>query len=280
MKATRITVGLLLTLLLAGCGGGSVGTSGAAAGPVAAGRLLFEVHDSGGTHLATCDGAGGQFTYLTYGATGSETEPAWSPDGRRIVFVKDGATLYTMSADGSGPVSLGLSGAYPAWSPDGARLAYESATGIATAQKNGADAQQIYTGTAHHPAWSPDGTQLAFDNGRQIYLMHADGSNVRMLAAVLNVTAHPVWRPDGALLAFTAGVPPIVELWTMTPDGGNQTQRTILGASVDSLTWSPDGAQLAFCVTGTPGGLYTIPALTGAPVIRLALNALNPSWAP
>ena len=58
--------------------------------------------------------------------------PAWSRDGRTIVFVswRDGnGEVYAMDADGSGPRNLTqhpAKDAHPAWSPDGRRIAFVS----------------------------------------------------------------------------------------------------------------------------------------------------------
>ena len=71
---------------------------------------------------------------LTQGA-GRNSQPAWSPDGARLVFVSDrGGTvdLYTMNADGSrqrrllDAPTLGVGG--PTWSPDGRTIVFSAST--------------------------------------------------------------------------------------------------------------------------------------------------------
>ena len=56
-----------------------------------------------------------------------DSDPVWSPDGRRIAFVSNWQ-VWVMNADGSGERRLTRNGARnfaPAWSPDGQRIAFE-----------------------------------------------------------------------------------------------------------------------------------------------------------
>ena len=65
-----------------------------------------------------------------------DTDPAWSPDGTRIAFVKASEghrNVYVMDEDGNGQTNLtpgavttgqGNEGIQPTWSPDGAQIAY------------------------------------------------------------------------------------------------------------------------------------------------------------
>ena len=103
--------------------------------------------------------------------------PAWSRDGRTIVFVswRDGnGEVYAMDADGSGPRNL--------------------------TQNPAKDVR---------PAWSPDGRRIAFvsrrDGNSEIYVMNADGSGKRNLTRDRASDDYPTWSPDGRRIAFLRG---------------------------------------------------------------------------
>jgi Tol biopolymer transport system component len=85
--------------------------------------------------------------------------------------------------------------------------------------------------------------EIAFNLGSPqgnggIYLMNADGSNLRELRA----GSQPGWSPDGKLIAF-------IDHWkggaiqSMNSDGSGLQN---LGVRGNSPTWSPDAGQLAF----------------------------------
>ncbi len=86
-------------------------------------KLVF----SAMTHLYTLDLPGGKPQRLTSGSA-REFQPAWSPDGKSIVYVtwsSDGGQLWKIPAAGGTPVQLSKSRAVysnPAWSPDGAKI--------------------------------------------------------------------------------------------------------------------------------------------------------------
>ena len=96
--------------------------------------------------------------------------PAWSPDGRTIVFVswRDGnGEVYAMDANGSGPRNLTQNPANdvrPAWSPDGRSIAFVSSRSPSSRCKPGPDCWRDLT-----PEQS------------EIYVMNADGSRKRNL---------------------------------------------------------------------------------------------------
>src|SRR5919198_164069 len=125
---SRLVVPLPVLFLVAACG---------SSGPPPPSTLLF-VSSRDGDYAIFGVSANGDEHRLTK-AKGDpsspaglffQTEPAWSPDGRRIAFVsrRDGRShIYVMRPNGTGVRRLTDSAAddeSPTWSPDGRRIAF------------------------------------------------------------------------------------------------------------------------------------------------------------
>ena len=155
----------------------------------------------------------------------SDDLPTWSPDGRRIAFLRGRGRgrgqLYVVNADGSGLRNLMRIAAAGVvllvmlvWSPDG-RTIYFGRYLIST---DGSGARKL----PYIPliaVWSPDGRQIAFVGNRlrnglpgpgaagskdnsEIYVMNADGSGTRRLTHNVGYDGEPAWSPDGRKIAF------------------------------------------------------------------------------
>ena len=105
-----------------------------------------------------------------------------------------------------------------------------------------------------NPNWSPDGSQIAFVSKRNneqgaeqsIYIMNADGSNVRQLNTMTDSDL-PDWSPDGKAIIFTSNANGNFEIYIMKADGSNEpTNLTNSDAQDIAPVWSPDGRQIAW----------------------------------
>ncbi|NIP79962.1 MAG: hypothetical protein GWM90_12355, partial [Gemmatimonadetes bacterium] len=78
----------------------------------------------------------------TEGIQYAESDPAWSPDGTRVVFWSYGYGIATVSVGGGWPATMFMEfptvayGAKPVWSPDGVSVAFTARVG---------DGRQIWT---------------------------------------------------------------------------------------------------------------------------------------
>ena len=136
----------------------------------------------------------------------SSEQPAWSPDGKRIAFVcrwSDNTDLCIVNADGSGLVRLtndAPADRHPAWSRSGNSIAFarhpadraDPASGEIIVIDFDTRATTVLTkGT--DPTWSPDGSRLAFAGDDGLFIIGADGTNLKRITTG-NHRA-PAWRP-------------------------------------------------------------------------------------
>jgi TolB protein len=151
----------------------------------------------------------------------------------------------------------------PCWHPDGARLALVVTTNGAGAIKlfdvKSANVVAIGNGPNDRgPCWSRDGKKLLFTadaaGGADLFVVAADGTNVRNLTNNPGWDSDGAWSPDGRKIAFTSNRTGGFRLYVMNHDGTDVTDllKQDLVYSVYPC-WSPDGEQIAFGGRGNDG---------------------------
>ena len=100
------------------------------------------------------------------------------------------------------------------------------------------------------PAWSPDGRSIAFASSRDgsgdVYVMDADGTNVRRLTTDFYVSDGLDWSPDGTRIAFL--VDGIRVRLVRVAGTGPVDNRDAIAAAFESIgrpTWSSDSRTIA-----------------------------------
>ncbi len=189
-----------------------------------------------------------------------DAHPDWSPNGQRLLFDTgrngDGITrLMSIYTDGSGEEELRIAGQQPSWAPDNERFVYRGCDlngngcglrlGLAIPAKAWEVGHNMLGAVvedqeASHPDWSPVSDEIVYHSSKNgswdLYIVNADGSELRQLTDDPGLEGLPVWSPDGQWVAYVA---------------------------YDGVTWSlrlisRDGQEERLLFT-YDGGLYKIP---------------------
>jgi len=202
-------------------------------------------------------------------------EPHWSHDGQRILLgdriVSPTGQLLQRWQLGSGTFHVQC----PHWSPDETRLLCEgfdenvqadaAVHGIYTVRASDAGDLRRLTapGTAGTIAgYSPDGSTILFysadeTNSGPIYLMDADGGNVRRLGT-LSVNSVS-WAPDGRSVLATSRAS-LYRVDVATGSAERITIASIPSAQILGAVWSPDQTQILFKRLTSAFDLYVMNA--------------------
>jgi Tol biopolymer transport system component len=170
-----------------------------------------------------------------------DRQPAYSPDGRRLVF----------SSNRTGNLDL--------WLLDRQSGALRQLTD---------DAAQDWD-----PGFTPDGRQVLFSSSRsgnlEIWAIDLDGSNARQVSRDGVDAENPTMTPDGGWIVYTSGNADHLGLFRIRPDGSEATQITVGNHTNGEV--SPDGRWALFIVAGVGARIHFVEIETG----RLAPSRID-----
>lgn len=210
-----------------------------------------------GSQIVVRDLSAGTARRLSF-ASGTNITPAFSPDGRTLVFSSgiDGTDLWAvLLAGGQGPmrvtVGRGSANASPSFSPDGRRIAFVSGRlgrpEIYITDTDGANPEWLTTtgfgdqSYRSDPSWSPDGRTVAFQTqieGRfQVATINLRDRSVKQ-HTIEGINEQPSWSPDSRHIVFTSDRSGSRQLWVLDTESGRLRPLT-QGAVGRQGAWSP-----------------------------------------
>jgi hypothetical protein len=130
----------------------------------------------------------------------------------------------------------------------------------------------------------PDGhSELAFvgntvDGAMDIFLINADGSDVRQLTANTGDDYAAAWSPDGSMLAFTTTRDVVSQIYVMNADGSDIRPLTADQDSHSQPSWSPDGTKIAYVTQNLGQGDIWVMDTEGSNRVQLTSDEYNDAW--
>jgi len=229
-----------------------------------------------------------------------ERDPAWSFDGKKLAFVRFGASpraAALLVADARTMharrvvAETGALVSDPSWSPDGKTVVFvqrfedTAETQVATVDVATLKVRIVPLPEAAYasPVFSPDGQWLALDADNVLSLVHPDGSGLHAVAPGTAVGA--AWSPDGTRLAtIVESSPGSFQLAVVdVADGTVQTIADDPDPEDGEPAWSPDGTRIVYArAIPTGSELVSVAADgTGAQVLTTASSAnVDPAFVP
>jgi TolB protein len=247
-----------------------------AAAPPATGRIAFFDFVTNQIYAVNPDGTG--LAQLTHEPNGIAAEdPAWSPDGSRILFARvnlsnNAGRIWIMKADGTGQRRLasdapGYKDHQPKYTPDGrhivfTRCAPDGLCAIWIMRSNGTHQHLVIPSIESpnetnnfYPVVSPDGRRITYARFgfdgiiAQIWVARIDGSHAHPLTAPRLEATQPNWSPDGSHIAFASNSDrPQASIEVMRANGTAVTRLATTKWPTNNFlpAYSPDGTQIAF----------------------------------
>jgi Tol biopolymer transport system component len=205
-------------------------------------------------YLMNADGTGKRWIESQPSSVNIE-QPAWSPDGTRLVVVVtlSGIPRLMLMNVATGAVSFiigpqgAASGFFPSFDPTGKKIVYVGVNyeSIEVVNVDGTGHTVIMAGAPYEFHWtrySPDGKRIAFARkvagNLDIYVRTLSTGAVKRLTFHSAEDTAPTWSPDGSRIAFSSFRAGPSQIYTVSSAGGTQTRITHTTTQEAEPAWS------------------------------------------
>jgi len=188
---------------------------------------------------------------------GTNMAAALSPDGKTLVIDLLGVLWTVPATGGTARrITDDFADArQPAWSPDGKSIVFQSYRDggwhIWSVRPDGTNLKQLTTGPFddREPQYSHDGTRIAFSSDRDgnydIWVMDLKAGRMVSRTNQPSNESMPAWSPDDKEIAYYTDRPNGHAIMAVNASGAERVVQTINGTA-NAPSWSPDGKQILY----------------------------------
>jgi Tol biopolymer transport system component len=201
---------------------------------------------------------------ITHGPT-LATEPAFSPDGKRVVFARLGAGIFVMNVDGTNvrKITSGKHDLYPVWSPNGKQIAFTRLSNnqfrLFVMTPAGRSLRRVPKAPpSGRPTWTSNGKRMFLPTEGSLERIDArTGETLSHVDMTQDVTQAATVSPNAKTVAFVGPRPSTpncgeVSCLVFALYVGDVTKSRVKRFAVNTGPpgWSPDSKELAFVYRG------------------------------
>jgi TolB protein len=274
-------------------------------------RIAFSSDRAGGSEIFTADETGGDVQQITHvGPAALAFQPAWSPDGTTLAYVRfplegPGSSIHLVDAATGSQHRLIRDPLFddfePEFSPDGGTILFGRCRPpggpctLYTIRVDGTQLRQVIPFTVDgadlNGDYSPGDGRIAYAEFYNraglaaVYVADANGSDPDRITRWSLEAFLPTWAPDGRSIVYSTNCcnDRPSSLWIANPDGTDRRRLTFPGRRSDFVsTFSPSGDLIAFerdAPDFSTGDVWVV-ARDGTGLHKLIPDAFEPAWSP